>query len=121
MLRINDRRIQTDEYGFTSIADIHTAFRREAPGDVIVDCSRLEWLDANMCAPLAAAITAPGRDIRLRHVAPDIQRVLRKNGFLDERIHDVVIIIYDNTGDPDNADVKKGKKQQDAAESKCDG
>jgi len=39
----------------------------------------------------------------------------------DERIHDVVIIIYDNTGDPDNADVKKGKKQQDAAESKCDG
>jgi outer membrane biosynthesis protein TonB len=38
----------------------------------------------------------------------------------DERIHDVVIIIYDNTGDPDNADVKKGKKAQDIAESKCD-
>ena len=33
---------------------------------------------------------------------------------------DVVIIIYDNTGDPDNADVKKGKKAQDIAESKCD-
>jgi outer membrane biosynthesis protein TonB len=37
----------------------------------------------------------------------------------DERIHDVVIIIYDNTGDPDNADAKKGKKAQDAAESRC--
>lgn len=39
----------------------------------------------------------------------------------DERIHDVVIIIYDNTGDPDNADAKKGKKAQDAAETKCNG
>lgn len=38
----------------------------------------------------------------------------------DERIHDVVIIIYDNTGDPDNADVKKGKKARDIAEAKCD-
>lgn len=38
----------------------------------------------------------------------------------DERIHDVVIIIYDNTGDPDNADVKKGRKARDIAESKCD-
>ena len=38
----------------------------------------------------------------------------------DERIHDVVIIIYDNTGDPDNADVKKGKKARDIAKSKCD-
>ena len=38
----------------------------------------------------------------------------------DERIHDVVIIIYDNTGDPDNTDVKKGRKARDIAEAKCD-
>lgn len=37
----------------------------------------------------------------------------------DERIHDVVIIIYDNTGDPDNAIARNGRKQQDAAAAKC--
>ena len=39
----------------------------------------------------------------------------------DERIHDVVIIIYDNTGDPDNIDAKKGRKARDMAEARCDG
>ncbi|MFI4968533.1 MAG: hypothetical protein ACHQAU_07360 [Gammaproteobacteria bacterium] len=38
----------------------------------------------------------------------------------DERIHDVVIIIYDNTGDPDNTDVKKGRKARDIAAARCD-
>src|SRR6185295_16675537 len=51
-VRINAPRISTDEQGFADIARIHAAIENERPGEVLVDCSRLEWLDANMCAPL---------------------------------------------------------------------
>jgi len=60
----------------------------EPPGEVVVDCSRLLWLDANMCAPLAAAIVAPGRRIILQKLHAAIETVLRKNGFLEGTLDD---------------------------------
>jgi signal transduction histidine kinase len=88
VLQINASRIETDEYGFASLARIHAAIEQEAAGEVHVDCSRLQWVDANMCAPLAAAIIAPERRIRLQNLHPSIAAVLQKNGFLGEVLED---------------------------------
>jgi len=81
-MRINAPKIYTDEQGFADIARIHAAIENERPGEVLVDCSRLEWLDANMCAPLAAAVIAPNRPIVLQQLRPSIRAILEKNGFL---------------------------------------
>lgn len=87
-MRINAYRINTDQDGFDDLARIHAAIERESAGDVLVDCSRLAWLDANMCAPLAAAIVAPGRRIILQQLRPTIETILRKNGFLGGALDD---------------------------------
>jgi len=87
-MRINVSRIETDEAGFAAIARIHTAIEREQPGEVIVDCGGLQWIDANMCAPLAAAIVAPRRTIRLANLNPAIEKVWRKNRFVGSSLED---------------------------------
>lgn len=87
-MRIGAYRIHTDQDGFEEIARIYTAIEHEPPGDVVVDCSRLEWLDANMCAPLAAAVVAPARRILIQKLRPSIETILRKNGFLGGPLDD---------------------------------
>ena len=81
----------------------------EPPGSVDLDCSRLEWLDANMCAPFGAAIARKGRRIILKNVRPALETILRKNGFLDEAIADthgttIRFQQFDTTGGGDFAD-----------------
>jgi signal transduction histidine kinase len=80
--------IKTDSSGFADVARIHATIEREPAGEVAVDCSRLRWLDANMCAPLAAAILAPGRRILLQKLHPAIETILRKNGFVPGPVED---------------------------------
>jgi signal transduction histidine kinase len=87
-VRIDTYRIETDEQGFASLARVHAAIEKEPFGEVFVDCSRLQWIDANMCAPLAAAIIAPERRILLQKLHPLIETVLRKNGFLGGALED---------------------------------
>jgi hypothetical protein len=87
-MRINAYRIDTSELGFAEIARIHATFQREPPGEVFVNCSGLHWLDANMCAPLAAAIYATDRPIRLQQLRPAIATVLQKNGFVGGFVED---------------------------------
>lgn len=88
VLQINASRIETDEYGFAALARIHAAIEKEPAREVLVDCSRLQWIDANMCAPLAAAMIAPDRRIRLQELHSSIEVVLLKNGFLGEVLED---------------------------------
>src|SRR5689334_5101617 len=66
IVRINTYRVETNEQGFAALAQIYAAIEREPAKEVIVDCSRLQWIDANMCATLAAAIIATDRPIRLQ-------------------------------------------------------
>ncbi|MCU1347941.1 MAG: putative histidine kinase [Acidobacteria bacterium] len=81
-MKINAHRIDSSSDGFTEIARIHQAVATAAPGEVPVDCSNLEWLDANMCAALGAALAAEGRRVRLQYPRPQIETILSKNGFI---------------------------------------
>lgn len=82
-MRINAHRIETNQEGFEAVVRFQAALEREPPGDVFVDGSGLGWLDANMCAPLAAAIVPSGRNVIFQNLRPSIKTVLQKNGFLD--------------------------------------
>jgi signal transduction histidine kinase len=81
-MRIGANRINTNLEGFAEVVRIYQEIRNQPEGEVFVNCEVLDWLDANMCAPLAAAIVAPGRRVRLQHLRPDIEMILRKNRFL---------------------------------------
>src|SRR6266542_375274 len=87
-MRIAVSSIRTDELGFAAIARIHVEIEQEREPEVFIDCGRLEWLDANMCAPLAAAIVAADRPIRLQNLRPKIGTILQKNGFVPGAVED---------------------------------
>ncbi|CAM3803007.1 hypothetical protein DESA109040_21845 [Deinococcus saxicola] len=84
------KSIVTDRLGFNSIAEIHknlilrkANFQHEPP---FVDMSRLQWIDANMCAPLGAVLVRGAKDFDdLRISLPKsktVEDILLRNGFL---------------------------------------
>jgi len=82
-MRIEASKIVCNSDGFAVIGRVHQASLLEATdgGEVVVDCSRLTFLGANMCAPLAAALA--GRRARFRNVSPAIEAILAKNRFIN--------------------------------------
>lgn len=85
-VRVSEKRIDPTSDGFTEIARIFEAARNHRRGDFVIDCSRLTWLGANMCAPLAAVLA--GRKPRFRNLSDPIKEILEKNGFLTNRRSD---------------------------------
>lgn len=81
-MKVNVARIDSSAEGFAEIARIHQGVSEVAAGDVYVDFSNVSWLEANMCAPLAAAFAGDNRSVKLQNVRPDIQTILAKNGFV---------------------------------------
>lgn len=80
-MRIETNRIDSSSYGFAAIGRIFAAAASEPGSTLEVDCSRLRFIAANMCAPLGAALA--GRRSSFTHVSPAVQAILEKNRFLD--------------------------------------
>jgi len=73
-------RIDSSLDGFAAIGRIYTEIREMTSREIEIDCQRLTWLGANMCAPLGAIMA--GRRPRYVSLSENIEDILTKNQFL---------------------------------------
>lgn len=79
--------IRSDKEGFTQLARLNDALSNLIDDELIIDFSRCTFFDANMAASLKvvlAILTATSKQILIKRLPSKIERILRKNRFLNE-------------------------------------
>ncbi len=77
--------IQSDYAGFDSITRLYAQAKDCAFSAITLDLAHTYWLDANMCAPLGAALYGISRNlntITIGNVPAPVEAILSRNGFL---------------------------------------
>ncbi|WP_321931569.1 ATP-binding protein [Paraburkholderia guartelaensis] len=83
--------VRSDKDGFATIADLSAAAADLECGELVVDFSSCVFFDANMTAPLNAAlkrIENESNTVKITGLRDDVERILRKNHFLGEYGYD---------------------------------
>ena len=65
------------------MARLWDEMRQARATDLELDLGPCGWLDANMCAPLGAILTADGRGVTPLNMRRGLQEILQKSGFFD--------------------------------------
>lgn len=79
------QEIRSEYLGFDRLTELSSKTSSCLLEDVKIDMARTLWLDANMCAPFGAILYDLARrsnNITLSGMRPEIETILRKNGFL---------------------------------------
>lgn len=77
--------VRHDQAGFEALVQLYAALKEARFVHLELDMSRVDWLDADMCAPLGAVlyrIGHHGNTVQLVYLQPQVERILSKNGFL---------------------------------------
>lgn len=77
--------IRHDHAGFEVLAQLSSALEAARFANLELDMSRVSWFDADMCAPLGAALYRIGsrvNKVSLVNLQPQVEQILSKNGFL---------------------------------------
>lgn len=86
-MNISVNQIRTNFDGFCEIINIDYTLSNSSETEYVIDMSQLQWIDANMCAPLGAILykyISSGRNIKLisPESNPKALDILQKNAFL---------------------------------------
>lgn len=84
-MKISLPDIKSDYVGFSKLIHLASQLDDAAFETIELDCSRVVWIDANMCAPLGAILYKTGRElntVKLVNLPAAIQKILSKNAFL---------------------------------------
>ncbi|MBA4793288.1 hypothetical protein [Phenylobacterium sp.] len=80
------RDARSDFHGYSTLAWLHEFARKAPSGEIVLDCSRLRWLDANLSAPLSAVMHASlgpsNRTYRFAQLSRSLASLLCDNGLV---------------------------------------
>lgn len=83
--------IRSDARGFSRLGALYRQLKDIRDSQIRVDLSQVDWFDGHMAAPMNVVvrkIAAQGNKVAFTRPKPDVETVLRKNGFLPEAIPD---------------------------------
>ncbi len=83
-MRVSLSRIESNYDGFSKLNYLYQCTTSCSDSSCEIDMSGVSWFDANMCAPLGAALYQfrQGHVISLPGLNPAMENLLRRNGFL---------------------------------------
>jgi hypothetical protein len=90
-LEVGVGSIRSDVRGFDRLGSLHRELSVFRGSKITVDLSKLDWFDGHMVAPMRVVVQhaeAQGNVILFTRPRPDVETVLRKNGFLAGAIPD---------------------------------
>ena len=85
VLIISLKNIRNDYNGFSQIINLARELEPVLFKDIEIDMSRVDWFEANMCAPLGAVLYKASRRLNsviISNLQAKVEKILRKNGFL---------------------------------------
>jgi hypothetical protein len=83
--------IRSDSRGYSRLGELHRTLSALTNSSVIIDLSKLDWFDGHMAAAMRIVIRhaeVRGNSVKFTRPRPDVETVLRKNGFLAGAIPD---------------------------------
>ncbi len=85
MSAITLHSLRSTQAGFEQISQLYQDALRSEDALTVLNCARVNWVDANMSAPLAAVQRAlrvqHGRQIKLKYLIRNVEEALRDIGF----------------------------------------
>ncbi len=84
-MKIHLQDIRSNFEGFCRLVSFGKLIDTALWEDIDIDMSAVNWIDANMCAPLGALVhkaTQEGNAVTINNIISGVQSILSKNGFL---------------------------------------
>ncbi len=84
-MRISLQNIRSDHGGFLRLVELAAQTDDAIFEEIAIDFAGINWIDANMCAPLGAIlykISRQANSLSLENIPESIRKILSKNGFL---------------------------------------
>lgn len=93
------RDIRTDREGFSRILGLLRFILASPDENLEVDFSHVDWIDANMCAPLGAVLhmAQQTKEVGLTGMTQKLQGILQRNRFLTQFGHPHVADVFETT------------------------
>lgn len=92
--RILLRAAEASHTGFSTLARLHHQLLRAPAAPLLLDCQELNWLDAHLCAPLAAILASAASRLQpvaqFTNLVSDVQLSLARSGLLTPYGYNIV-------------------------------
>lgn len=90
-VRLPYSRLEATIGGFGALGQLHSDLALCSARSIEVDLSGLSWVDAHLASALRVLVDhvfLRGQSLKFTNMQPNVNTILRKNGFLSERLDD---------------------------------